>query len=155
MPLLEIERKRVTEEIVDFPDNADENPVLLMLSSVDAGITLFAREFQPGLCSDECILSAFLTALRHACNALFLQPFDAMRFGEYTMLLRAEPPFLFCYVFRGHANDSFYRLDEFIQNLREREALLNSLKHTMSTGAIDKPVIHSIEDMASQVFKNG
>jgi hypothetical protein len=126
--------------------------VKLVLAAIDSGLGLVSIEFRPDLKGDECLLSGFLIALRHISDGIFLLPFDEMRFGKYTMLVRAEPPFLFCYTFSGSTKHSSRRLDQFIEVLQEKASLLDSLRNTILSGEIDRFTQLAIGSLASQVF---
>jgi molybdopterin-guanine dinucleotide biosynthesis protein A len=150
--LLRDENHRATEHVFDSPDTMNEEPVQLVITAVDSGISLAKVEFQPDLESDESILSGLLTALRYISDMIFWSSFDEMRFGKYTMLMKVESPFLFCYIFKGLTNHAIHRLDEFIKIIREKDSLLKSLKNTISTGAVDKITKSSVMNIATQIF---
>ena len=126
--------------------------MLLMLIGVDTGMSLAKVEFKMDLDGDDSILSGFLTALKCISEMMFPQPFDRVIFGQYTMLMKAESPLLFCYVFRGSSEKATRRLHEFIGVIRKKVSLLNSLKNTISSGAVDNAAKSSIKDIAMQFF---
>lgn len=140
------------ERTLPASEFVSEEPVQLVLSAVDTGISLVRVEFKSDLDGDECILSGFLTALSYIGDMMFPQPFDRMTFGQYTMILRVEAPFLFCYVFSGSAVQASRRLCEFIKVLRENTPLLNSLKNTIAFGIVDKAAKSSIKEIATRIF---
>ncbi len=154
MALANDEKSGLSDTILEFLEVMDEEPVQLMLAALDSGISLVSVEFQPDLDGDESLLSGFLTALRFASHGIFLLPFDEIRFGKYTMLVRADPPFLFCYVFRGNTKHFSHRLEQFINALREKSSLLTSLKNTMSTGEVNMLTKSSIENLAAEIFSH-
>ncbi|MFW9907883.1 MAG: hypothetical protein ACFFEF_04850 [Candidatus Thorarchaeota archaeon] len=143
---------RLTDTIFEFLEATDEEPVQLMLAALDSGISLVSVEFQPDLDGDESLLSGFVSALRFASHGIFLLPFDEIRFGKYTMLVRADPPFLFSYIFRGNTKHFSQRLEMFINTLREKAPLLTSLKKTMLTGEVNLIARSSIENLAAEIF---
>ncbi len=151
MPL-RIEKQEISESIDDSIESMEEEPVQLMLAAASSGISLARVEFQPYLSGDESIVSGFVTALRYIGDVVFSRPLDRVKIGEYTMLMKVDLPFLFCYVFKGRIHHAIHRLDEFIKTLLEKTPLMNSLKNTISTGAVDKRAMSSIEDIATQVF---
>jgi hypothetical protein len=152
--LLPLRNKKHTksESIDDSIETVYEEPVQLMLAAAHSGISLARVEFQPYLSGDESIVSGFVTALRYIGDIVFSRPLDRVKIGEYTMLMKVDLPFLFCYVFKGRIHHAIHRLDEFIKTLQGKAPLLNSLKNTISTGAVDKIAMSSIEDIATQVF---
>ena len=129
-----------------------EEPVHLVLSAVETGISLVRMGFNSEFDSDECILSGFLTALSYIGDMMFPQPFDRMTFGQYTMILRVEAPFLFCYVFSGSTVQASRRLCDFIKVLQEKAPLLNSLRNTIAFGIVDKAAKSSIKEIATRIF---
>jgi hypothetical protein len=152
MALAGNEEERQIDSPSDFLKVMNEEPVQLVLASMDSGIGLIGVEFQPDLKSEECLLSGFLTALRFVSNGIFLLPLNEMRFGKYTMLVRTEPPFLYCYTFSGGTGHSSHRLDRFISVLQEEATLLDSLRNTISTGEVDKQAKSAIGNLANEVF---
>lgn len=149
---LRIEKQEISESIDNSIESMEEEPVQLMLAAASSGISLARVEFQPYLSGDESIVSGFVTALRYIGDVVFSRPLDRVKIGEYTMLMKVDLPFLFCYVFKGRIHHAIHRLDEFIKTLLEKTPLMNSLKNTISTGAVDKRAMSSIEDIATQVF---
>lgn len=149
---LRIEKQEISESIDNSIESMEEEPVQLMLAAARSGISLARVEFQPYLSGDESIVSGFVTALRYIGDVVFSRPLDRVKIGEYTMLMKVDLPFLFCYVFKGRIHHAIHRLDEFIKTLLEKTPLMNSLKNTISTGAVDKRAMSSIEDIATQVF---
>lgn len=146
------ENQRTGECVFSSSDLPNEEPVQLVLTAVDTGLNLVNVDFKTGLDGDESIISGFLTALKHMSDMMFPQPFDRMVFGQYTMIMRIESPFLFCYVFQGNTSQATRRLCNFIRVLRGKDSLLDSLKSTITCGAVDNSAKTSIRTIATQVF---
>lgn len=132
----------------------DEEPVLLNLTAVESGISLISVEFQPDMNSDEVLLSGFLAAFRSMSDLMFQLSFDEVRFGEYTLLMKVESPFLISYIFRGRTQQAGQRLEELITTLREHTAFLDSFKNTISTGVVDKIAKALVRRLTTQIFTN-
>ncbi|MHA1481363.1 MAG: hypothetical protein ACTSQZ_08080, partial [Candidatus Thorarchaeota archaeon] len=130
----------------------DEEPVQFMLVAAHAGFNLVTKEFQPSLRVDDSLVSGFLTALTSFADEVFAQPLNRVRIGDFTMLMRVELPFLFCYVFRGQSYPAIQRLDEFIEILQKETSLWNALTATIKTGAVDYTANASVENMLAQYF---
>lgn len=152
MTLSRDENQGRCERALPASEFASEEPVHLVISAIDAGISLVRVEFNSEFDSDECIFSGFLTALSYIGDMMFPQPFDRMTFGQYTMILRVEAPFLFCYVFSGSTVQASRRLYDFINVLQEKASLLNSLKNTIAFGIVDKAAKSSIKELATRIF---
>jgi hypothetical protein len=130
----------------------NEEPVQIMLSAAHAGFSLCKVEFQPYLKGDDSLVSGFLTALSCISDAIFSRPLDRVKIGDYTMIMREENPFLFCYVFKGKIRPAIRRLEDFIEQLREEATLWNSMEDVIDSGAVDKVAISSIQNLATNVF---
>ncbi|MHA2222409.1 MAG: hypothetical protein ACXAAO_10185, partial [Candidatus Thorarchaeota archaeon] len=126
-------KQRISESIVESIETVNEEPVHLMLAAANSGLSLARVQFQPYLSCDESLISSFVTALRYISNMVFSKPLDKVTIGEYTMIMKVDLPFLFCYVFKGRTRHAIHRLDEFINTILEKTPLLNSLKSTIST----------------------
>jgi len=129
---------------IETTEIADEEPIQFMLIGAHAGFSLVTKEFQPSLRVDDSLVSGFLTALTSFADEVFAQPLNRVKIGDYTMLMRIELPFLFCYVFRGQSYPAIQRLDEFIEVFKEETSLWNSLTSTITTGAVDYPAKSSV-----------
>lgn len=130
----------------------NEQPVQFMLVSADAGLNLISKEFEPYFSVDETIMSGFLTAFTTFSNTYFTKRLNQLRFGEYTMLMRIEQPFLFCYIFRGDPESGKGKLNEFIHQLRSKKDVWNSLSMTAQTGEVNHSDSFEIENTLSHVF---
>jgi hypothetical protein len=135
-----------------FGSFAKEQPVQFMLVSADAGLNLISKEFEPYLSVDETIMSGFLTAFTTFSSMYFTKRLNQLRFGKYTLLMRIEQPFLFCYIFRGDLVSAKGKLNEFIHQFRSKKDVWNSLSMTAQTGEINYSDFFEIENTLSHVF---
>lgn len=129
-----------------------EQPVQFILVSADAGLNLISKEFAPDFTMDETLVSGFLTAFRTFSTMYFAKRLNQLRFGEYTLLMRVEQPFLFCYIFRGDFESAKRRLNEFIHQFRIKKGVWNSLSSTVQTGAVNHSDSFEIENILLGVF---
>lgn len=130
----------------------EEQPVQFILVSADGGLNLISKEFESDFMMDETLISGFLTAFTTFSTMYFAKPLSQLRFGEYTLLMRIEQPFLFCYIFRGDFVSAKGKLNEFIHQLRSKKGVWNSLSTTAQTGVIDHSYCFEIEDILLHVF---
>ncbi|MFX1332279.1 MAG: hypothetical protein ACFE9W_12015 [Promethearchaeota archaeon] len=130
----------------------DDEPVHLILAAAKAGFSLFELKFQPYIRGDDSIMAGFLTALTSISNALFSQPLESARIGEYNLQICIRLPFLFCYVSKGEQYPANQKLNDFIEKFHAATHLWNSLTNTIETGAVDRTALSSIENMASQAL---
>jgi len=129
-----------------------EKPVQFILLSVDAGLNLISKTFDPHFDVDESLVSGILTALNTCSSEIFSQQLEKVCFGEYTLLMRIEQQFLFCYIFKGDCNSADFRLKEIINYLRNEPELWHSLLTTLDTGTVNHRVSFRLDNFLTQML---
>ncbi|MHA1908555.1 MAG: hypothetical protein ACW98Y_14735 [Candidatus Thorarchaeota archaeon] len=129
-----------------------ERPVQFMLITVEAGLNIISKTYDPHFEVDETLTSGIITALNTCSGELFSQQLEQLSFGEYTMLIRCEHPFLFCYIFMGNCDSGKATLTNIIKHLRVEMGLWTSLLQTMHTGHVDQSATFRIDYILSRIF---
>jgi len=136
----------------DSPEIVKEDPIQFMLIAAFGGFNVVSKEFQKGFRVDESLVSGFLSALTSFSDEVFAMPLDRIKVGEYIMLMRAELPFLFCYVFKGESYSAMQKMTHFIDSLKIDSQLWNSLETTVESGAVDQQTKATVEQMIVEIF---
>ncbi|MHA1481395.1 MAG: tetratricopeptide repeat protein [Candidatus Thorarchaeota archaeon] len=148
-----VERMTKLQE-ADGPDIVNEEPIQFMLVAAHGGYNVVSEEFQKGFKVDESLVSGFLSALTTFSDEIFSLPLDRIKIGDYIMLLRAELPFLFCYVFKGESYSAMQKMNQLIETLRNDTPLWSKLERTIETGAVDDQANHEVSRFVTQVFQS-
>ena len=138
------------EEVV----SVNEEPVQFMLIAAHGGYSVVSKEFQEGFKVDESLVSGFLSALTSFSDEVFSQPLDRVKVGEYILLLRAELPFLFCYVFKGESYSAMQKVNQLIETLRNDTATWMKLERTIETGAVDSHATQEVSRLVTHLFQS-
>ena len=136
----------------DAPELVKEDPIQFMLVAAYGGFSVVSMEFQEGFKVDESLVSGFLSALTSFSDEVFAMPLDRIKVGDYIMLMRAELPFLFCYVFKGGSYLAMQKMSQFIETLRADSQLWKSLETTVTSGEVDHKAKDVVERIIVEIF---
>ena len=148
-----VERMAKLQE-ADGPEIVNEEPIQFMLMAAYGGYNVVSKEFQEGFKVDESLVSGFISALTTFSDEVFSQPLDRIKVGEYIMLLRAELPFLFCYVFKGESYPAMQKMNQLIETLKNDTPLWRKLERTIETGAVDTQANQEVGRFVTQLFQS-
>ncbi len=91
------------------------------------GIVLFSKSFAPEWIVDDNLIGALISAFHSFSGEIFSESFDRAKFGKYYILMRAESPFLLCYIFKGQSYHAIKKLDMFLQKIKENSEIWDTL----------------------------
>ena len=148
-----VERMAKLQE-ADGPEIVNEEPIQFMLMAAYGGYNVVSKEFQEGFKVDESLVSGFISALTTFSDEVFSRPLDRIKVGEYIMLLRAELPFLFCYVFKGESYPAMQKMNQLIETLKNDTPLWRKLERTIETGAVDTQANQEVSRFVTQLFQS-
>jgi len=109
----------IHKRIINLPELADEEPVLLLIITED-GTCLFSNSFSEDFPIEEDLVSSFLTAFNSFSEELFSEGLDRAIFGDYIILLESVVNYSVCYLFKGQtylAKQKLAKFSERIQNI--------------------------------------
>jgi len=136
----------------DAPELVKEDPVQFLMVAAYGGFNLVSIEFQEGFKVDESLVSGFLSALTTFSDEVFAMPLDRIKVGDYIMLMRAELPFLFCYVFKGESYSAMQKMTQFIEALQADAQLWKSLETTVTSGKVDNQAKSVVEQIIVEIL---
>jgi tetratricopeptide (TPR) repeat protein len=113
----EIDRM-LNKRIIELPELADEEPVLLLIITSD-GTCLFSNSFSEDFPFEEELISSFLTAFNTFSEELFSKGLDRARFGDYIILMDSVGSYSVCYLFKGQTYLAKQKLIEFSERIQE------------------------------------
>ncbi|MCG3218256.1 MAG: tetratricopeptide repeat protein [Candidatus Heimdallarchaeota archaeon] len=151
---------------VKLPEQSEEEPVLLLLTST-SGIPAFSKQFLPESELDDILISGFISAINTALTSFMMEAFDnevtdikekhlpveRIKYKDYTLVMEFNDPLLFCYVFKGESYSAMQKLDKFITNALESSLIWESLQKASTTG--DTSFVkgnESIEEWIKEIF---
>lgn len=144
----------VNKRSVDMPKLQDEEPVLLIIV-YEGGVTIFSRKFSQKEMIDEMFVGGFLTAIDAFMHQTFATggSIERIKHQEYTLLLKAETPLLFCYVYKGQSFSAIQKLDKVIDGLKNTVTIWHALKNNPGEQLSEKEK-EFIDNLAERVFIN-
>ncbi len=137
---------------IQLPRTQNEEPVQFMLVAANAGFSLVNKVFEAGVGLNESLVSGFLTAISTFSEEIFSRPLERIKIGDYTLLMKAEMPFLFCYVFRGQSYPAMRKMTEFIDAMHQESDLWDSLESIITTGTVDQSATATVDQFVGQIF---
>jgi len=111
--------RMLNKRIIELPELADEEPVLLLIIKGD-GTCLFSNLFSEDFPFEEDLVSSFLTAFNSFSEEIFSEGLDRARFGDYIILMETVVNYSICYLFKGQtylARQKLTKFSERIQNI--------------------------------------
>ncbi|HUU77923.1 MAG TPA: tetratricopeptide repeat protein [candidate division Zixibacteria bacterium] len=144
--------RMVDKRTVDMPKLQEEEPVLLIIV-YEGGVTIFSKKFSPKEMIDEMFVGGFLTAIDSFMHQTFATggSIERIKHQEYTLLLKAEKPLLFCYVYKGQSFTAIQKLDKIISELKKSVTIWHSLTNNLGEQLNDLEN-DFIEELATKVF---
>ncbi|MFX0095146.1 MAG: tetratricopeptide repeat protein [Candidatus Hodarchaeota archaeon] len=150
----ELLEQMIQKKTFKIPSLVAEDPVMALILD-RGGITLFSKVFSSGSKFEEQLMGGFLMAIQSFSTQVFAQAVDRVKFEDYTLLMRAEEPFLVCYIFQGSSYFAQQKLSQFIHLLRNNDFVWQALVQVTSKGRLLSASDHIlIEDMLTTAFKS-
>ena len=67
--------------------------------------------------------SGFLTAFNSFSDEMLSEGLERAKFGEYTPLMKADSPFLVCYLFEGQSYLAGQKLESFVDKISNKDTV--------------------------------
>jgi len=141
-------RKRVIEpeEIKD-----EESVVILILST--GGTPIFSQSFAKGWSFKDHLFGGFLSAINSFSGEMFSQGLDRAIFGEYTIIMNAASPFIFCYLFKGQSFLAQQRMKQFVDTIQNDKKIWEPIKKfCQANRLVQEKDIPSLDSLVNEVF---
>ena len=116
-------------------DIRPETPIMFLIV-INTGLCLFSQSFPGATTTDDQLIAGLLTAINQFSGEVFSQTIDRIKFREYTLLLKAKEPLLFCYLFNGASYTALKKLEALVLNFSTNQTLWNMLIENGSVGRV-------------------
>ncbi len=104
----------------------DEEPILLMLIA-EGGVLLFSYPFSEEWKRNNELLGSFMSAFTSFSDEFFSEELDRVKFGQYTVLMKAILNFSICYVFKGQSYLAKKKLTHFTNRIQNNRSIAQTL----------------------------
>lgn len=132
---------------VSPPELNDETPILLLIIS-EGGLPTFSYPFVDEWNRDNELFGSFLSALTSFSDEFFSEGLDRVKFGQQTVLMRSNKPFLICYLFKGQSYKAIQKIDKFASLIHKDTSVQKTLDKYYQRGQIlelkDFPFLESL-----------
>ncbi|MFX0091664.1 MAG: tetratricopeptide repeat protein [Candidatus Hodarchaeota archaeon] len=146
--------RMLRQRMAIVPELPDEEPVLLLILT-GSGLIAFERTFLSESRLNQSIMGAFLSAIQTFSTEAFARSIDRVKLEEYTLLIKTEEPFQFCYIFKGQTYTAQQRLNQFTQVLRNTTLIWGSLLEFLETSQfIEGAAQLALENLLTEVFSS-
>jgi tetratricopeptide (TPR) repeat protein len=142
----------VRKKGIEAPELSEEQAVLLLIIS-EGGTPVFSHSFLKENSINSEVFSGFLTTIDYFINEMFSEGLDRAIFGEYTLVMKSNPPFFISYVYKGDSYHALQKTDYFVNQLQKvRDIWQNLLKHAEISQAVQIKDIPSLESLITETF---
>ncbi len=149
--LEELVVRMIRKRAEDIPEEPEEPVLLLVLDST--GISLFSKRFIGEEVPDEQLIAGFLSAIDGFSRDAFSASgsLERIKHQDYTLLIHAQKPLLFCYVFKGQSYGARQRLTAFLTALKSNDAVW----YAITTRPKDAPLPHTatFDALVTEIFQ--
>ena len=144
------------KKIKELPNESKDDPVSILILE-DRGTTIFSKHFSLDnyTMADDQIIGGFLTAINSFMQNTFSSTgyLERIKHEDYTLILKTNPPFTFCYVFKGQSYSAMKKLNLFITQVKESDSIWGSfLRYVSSTILPAEPEKKALELIAEKIF---
>ena len=124
-----------------------EEPISFFILD-EGGLRIASIDFCRRERVDENLVAGFLSAIQSFSNEVFAQTINQIRLDDYTLLVKAYPPFTFVYVFRGPVEPAEEKLNWIIVHLSGAPKEWSAIADTRYTGRVlSDDTRYSVESM--------
>ena len=136
----------------EVPEILEENPVMILVIS-EGGVPTFSKLFTETLVIEEDIISSFLAAFNTFSGELFSEGLDRATFGQYTLLMKPISTFLVCYLFKGQSFSAQKKIQNFVENIKNNENLLEKFnKYYQTNQIIELEEVPILKSLITEIF---
>ncbi|MHA2008984.1 MAG: tetratricopeptide repeat protein [Candidatus Hodarchaeales archaeon] len=142
----------VRKRAIKSSDLVEENPVLILIAS-EAGTPIFSQTFEEDFSFQDHLWGGFLTAFNTFSDEMLSQGLDRAKFGEYILIMKAVPPFLVCYLFKGQSYLAQRKVQSFINKVKNNETIWQTFnKFHQNNQEVKLKDIPSLEEVLNETF---
>ena len=104
-----------------------EMPVLLTIMTKEGDI-LLSSPFTADMTINNARFGEFLATCNTYCDQIFSEAFDRVKFGQYTVLIKAVDEFSICYMFQGQTYSAKQKLTHFSEVVNKDSKIMEILE---------------------------
>ncbi|MFW9970342.1 MAG: tetratricopeptide repeat protein [Candidatus Odinarchaeota archaeon] len=136
------------KQSLEIPKISKENPVMIFILT-EGGNLLFSKKFVDNFSFEDDILGGFLTTVNYIISEVFSEGLDRAVFGQYTLLMMPLQPFLVCYIFKGDSYFAYYKINNFLDSIKNDNLIWQSLQNFYRKNKLVE--LHSIPKLDSLI----
>lgn len=138
--------------LIEESELPEEEPVMVMLLS-EGGLCFYSKTFAAPTKVSEHMIAGFLNAIQGFTDEIFSQSLDRIKLESYTLLVRPEEPFTYCYVFKGQSYTALQKLSKFIEIIPQKPGVWLPLLECIETKhTLDSEIQASLDCLIEEVF---
>jgi hypothetical protein len=119
----------------------------------EGGVPLFSQSFVGDNIFEDHLFAGFLSTINSFINEIFSEGLDRASFGKYTLLMSSLQPFLIFYIYKGNSYIAKYRIEAFIDELKNNQELWDDLNHFYQMNReIKLKEIPSLDPLITRIF---
>ncbi|MFX0091385.1 MAG: tetratricopeptide repeat protein [Candidatus Hodarchaeota archaeon] len=142
----------IRKSAIEVPLLPTEEAVMVLILD-ERGLSLFSKVFSSGSKFEDQLMGGFLMAIQSFSTQVFAQTIDRVKFEDYTLLMKAEEPFLLCYIFQGPSYYARQKLNQFVRLLQNQNTAWQALIQVIETGRTLRISDQALlEDLVMTVF---
>ena len=123
------------KDLTEIPKSQAESPILLIIMS-NSGIPIYTKIFSQEWKITEELFGGFLSAFNSFSDEIFSEGLDRAQFGKYTILMKALPSIMTCYVFEGQSFLARQKFTKFNEILPVSDRIWDILTKSCRTGQL-------------------
>ncbi len=144
------------KKMKELPKESKDEPVSILILE-ERGTTIFSKHFSLDsyTMADDQIMGGFLTAINTFMQKAFSTTGDLERikYKDYTLILKTNTPFTFCYMFKGQSYSAMKKLNQFITQIKQTDSIWASfLRYVQTTILPAEPEKRALETIAEKIF---
>jgi tetratricopeptide (TPR) repeat protein len=124
----EVVERILDKRAVEPSKIVDEEPILLMIIA-EGGVLLLSYAFHEEWKNNNELLGSFMSAFSSFSDEFFSEELDRVKFGQYTVLMKAIPNFSICYVFKGQSYLAKQKLTHFTNRIQNNRPIAQTLNN--------------------------
>ncbi|MFX1279261.1 MAG: tetratricopeptide repeat protein [Promethearchaeota archaeon] len=140
--------KRVSEVL----EVTSEEPILLLIAS-EGGKPIFSKLFKEEFSFQDHLWSGFLSAFNSFSDEMLSEGLDRVKFGDYILIIKAVPPFLVYYLFKGQTYLAQSTIQSFIKKMQGIDTIWQNFNQCYQLHQeVQLKDIPSLEELLTETF---
>ncbi|MFX0026429.1 MAG: tetratricopeptide repeat protein [Candidatus Hermodarchaeota archaeon] len=129
--------KMLLKQVMETPKPEVELPVMLIIMTKEGNV-LLSNPFTADMTIDDTLIGAFLSSCNTFCDQILSEVFDRVKFGKYTVLIKAINSYSICYLFQGQTYNAQQKLKHFSNTAKNESRIMEILDNAVTKGRVIK-----------------